>query len=131
MTTCLCSLRSCSFSLFLFFFTTSFPTSLLRQYPDLQSFPVQKIVNQTKHSGYQSVASEKSTCKDKRMPVVANERALRCSAATRSLEKLWQRRYKRDEDDALCIIDLHSSVCFFFFWQFCVVAKVAMIYRSI
>jgi hypothetical protein len=50
--------------LFLFFFTTSFPTSLLRQYPDLQSFPVQKIVNQIKHSGYQSVASEKSTCKD-------------------------------------------------------------------
>jgi hypothetical protein len=47
------------------------------------------------------------------MPVVANEPALRCSSATRSLDKLWQRRCKRDEDDALCIIVLQSNGFFF------------------
>ncbi len=40
---------------------------------------------------------------------------------------------KGDEDDALCMIDLHSSVVFFFFFfgNSVFVAKVAMIYRSI
>jgi hypothetical protein len=130
MTTCLCSFRSFSFSFFLSLFTTSFPTSLPRQYPDLQSFPVQKIVNQTKHSGYQSVACEKSTCKDEEcLWLQMNEL---CDVPQRHdlLRGCGNDAAKGTKTTRFVSLSC-TTVFFFFFGQFCVVAKVAMIHRKI